>query len=581
MSSTSNRVLWSKSIQHRLALLMSLLVMTAMIALGVLFYLQFKHALNQRVLLQLSSIRQLKKVQIEEYLTKQFEQQESMLSDDSLRLDVKGWPIDTLHYFIENDSTVLTPAMRAHITGKKSYGRFDLSHLTTDGSMLLAYLMPMSEGKTLVSLDRAAKIQEILLERTGMGETGETYIVGHEGNLRTSSRFFPNNPPFQISANTQGVVAANNGEEGIDIIRDYRGVKVFSSYGPLLAEDLHWVILSEIDEVEALEPLGEVRRRLLIISILLFGFTIVGSFKLSSLLVRPLVKMKDLLKEMAKGNFDVDVPQRASGDEIQDMFEALDQLVSAVSRVRSFASRIGALELEEDYELLGDRDTLGKSLLSMRDKLKAFNQQEEAHQLQVQKSILQGQERERARLAKEMHDGVGPVLTSLKLMVQQLSIPDLEKVKIRDLLDDTITEVRRMTYNLMPQALMDFGVGHSLANLVDILADASNIDISYVNDMKSDSHLALDVHVGLYRIAQEALNNSIKHSGASKVHLSLTEFSDRISFYFQDNGNGFDTTESFVGSGLLNMQERTRVLGGIFGIHSDEKGTRIEIEIPT
>ncbi|NND06548.1 MAG: HAMP domain-containing protein [Saprospiraceae bacterium] len=580
MSINPVRVLWSKSIQHRLALLISLLVVTAMFALGLLFYLQFRHALNQRVLLQLSSIRQLKKVQIEEYLAQQSVHLDRLLAEDSILPDIAVWPEDSSCYSFQHDSLGLTAKMRIFLSKQTRYGRYDLTHLSVDGSIFLAYVLPTEDGKRIVFPDRAPKIQEILLERTGMGETGETYIVGPDGNLRTKSRFFPDTPPYEINANTMGVQEAVDGKEGAKIFKDYRDVKVFSSYGPLLAADLHWVILSEIDEVEALQPLAEVQRRLLFISILLVGLTIFGSFQLASLLVRPLVKMKDLLKEMARGNFDVKVPQRASRDEIQDMFQALDQLVDAVNRVRTFASQIGAMELEEHYELLSEQDALGKSLLNMREKLKAFNKKEEAHQLLVQKSILQGQEKERARLSKELHDGMGPVLTSLKLMIQQHQIPEEEKRKIRDLLDETITEVRRMTYNLMPQALIDFGVGQSLARLVDMVSDASKIDIVYVNDMMSDSHLALDVHVGLYRIAQEALNNSIKHSKASEIHLSLTEFPDRISFFFRDNGSGFDTTKNSVGSGLLNMRERSRVLGGTFEMKSNEEGTTIEIEIP-
>lgn len=137
-----------------------------------------------------------------------------------------------------------------------------------------------------------------------------------------------------------------------------------------------------------------------------------------------------------------------------------------------------------------------------------------------------------------------------------------------------------MTYNLMPQALVDFGVGEALANLTKMSAKISGVSIKYAHTMKKDSRLPDEVNIGLYRIAQEVLNNALKHSGAHEIKMSLTEFDDRISFYFQDDGHGFDTSKIYPGAGLINIRERCRLLRGSINLTSDMAGTTIEIEIP-
>ncbi|MCB0686706.1 MAG: sensor histidine kinase, partial [Saprospiraceae bacterium] len=260
-------------------------------------------------------------------------------------------------------------------------------------------------------------------------------------------------------------------------------------------------------------------------------------------------------------------------------FHALEQLIKSIKQTMMFADEIGRMNLDADYQLLGKGDRLGRSLIAMREKLKIMKLQEEQLQLMTQKSLLQGQERERERLSRDMHDGLGPLLTSLKMMIQRIRMIPEEKEKIKQTLDETISEVRRMTYNLMPQALVDFGVGAALENLVKMTSKASGLNIRYANSMK-ESRLPDTVNIGLYRIAQEALNNSLKHSGASEIKMSLTEFDDRISFYFEDNGQGFDVTKSYPGSGLLNIKERCRVLNGILHMESNQDGTVLEIEIP-
>jgi signal transduction histidine kinase len=98
--------------------------------------------------------------------------------------------------------------------------------------------------------------------------------------------------------------------------------------------------------------------------------------------------------------------------------------------------------------------------------------------------------------------------------------------------------------------------------------------------MKPGSGIPEEINIGIYRIAQEALNNALKYSNASEIKLSLTEFDDYIGLYMRDNGNGFNKDAERGGTGILNMQERARSLNGAFQIETSPHGTAIEVEIP-
>lgn len=560
-------------ITYKFAWAINLLIVPLLLLLSVLFYWQFRKVLDERVLLQLSSIKQLKSVQIEDYLKQEWEEFQS----EVFGLKANALVARSDLYLINPDSSSVLEALWPRFSSVKESGVYDLLAEGSDGELKLA-LVEVRDHKRFVKLIRPLKIQQILLERTGMGETGETYLVGPDYRLRSLSRFFPDSIPWNITAKTKGVERALSGEEGFDHIKDYRNIDVMSAYADIKFGNIHWAILSELDKSEAYQPLAAMKNRLIVILFLIISITILGAILLSRQLVKPLVKMKQYLSRMASGNYEQQI-STDRGDEIGDMFIALDQLVKSIRQTIRFADEIGNMNLAADYRMQGDNDRLGRSLIAMREKLKNLKDQEDKLMLATQKSLLQGQEKERERLSREMHDGLGPLLTSLKMMIQRLDLLPEDKQKVKQTLDETISEVRRMTFNLMPQALVDFGVGAALDNLVKMTSKASGIKMSYVYSMK-DARLPNSINIGLYRIAQEAINNSLKHSGASEIKMSLTEFEDRISFYFKDDGHGFDVNKSYPGSGLLNIKERCRILNGSVHIESGKQGTEIEIDIP-
>jgi signal transduction histidine kinase len=166
-------------------------------------------------------------------------------------------------------------------------------------------------------------------------------------------------------------------------------------------------------------------------------------------------------------------------------------------------------------------------------------------------------------------------------MVQSLELDKDTKKKISSILDDTINEIRRMTSDLMPPALTDFGVGKAMSNFTDLIRKSSGVSVYYDDSTKSaNSKLTPEINVCLFRVCQELINNSLKHSGAESINISLTEFDDKVSLYFRDNGKGFDVENVKHGSGLKNIRERIAVFDGYLHITSSNQGTEVEMEIP-
>ena len=190
-------------------------------------------------------------------------------------------------------------------------------------------------------------------------------------------------------------------------------------------------------------------------------------------------------------------------------------------------------------------------------------------------STFVGQEQERMRLAKEIHDGLGPILSTIKLNLDALYSELLNKVpddflhRLADsieLIDSLTTDMRNISRDLMPKVLSDFGLAAALENLCRSVNDSNKLKVGYytsVREKRYDNALEL----GLFRIGQELINNAIKHSDASIVNVQLIEHTDSLVLMVEDNGRGFDEiaiNQNNQGIGLINIESRAKALGGEF-----------------
>ncbi len=542
-----------------------------MLLLSSFFYNEFNKALDERILLQLTSIKRLKRVQIENYLHKKWEHFEE--SDQSMfpHFDSLTY-VDTLQI-----KELLTQANQQRTSLK---GIYDLTNQSASGEFLLLFIGSTKNNHSKAAWLYPVEISHILRERTGMGQTGETYLVGEDHRLRSESRFFPEKPPFSIEAKTVGVLKALENINGKSIIKDYRGVRVYSAFHSLEVMGLRLAILSEIDVEEALIPIHSMKSKLLRISLAVLSFGVLTSILIAWLLSRPVRLVQGFINQIAQGRQSIKIPKHSKLLEINETFSSLEQLKQAMEQLVKFSSEIGSMNLRATFEPRSIHDSLGHSLLQMRDRLREFNNKAKKSEQLARQSLLKGQENERQRLAKELHDGLGPFLTTLKLKIQSSNIENVLKSQIKAMIDETIIEVRRMTYNLMPQSLIDFGISEAINQMIESLKNSTDVDILYEIDSSAKVKVPDGISIAVFRIVQELINNTLKHAQASKIRLSLSLFSDKISLYYGDDGKGFDVNKAEKGLGIQNIKERIDAFDGFLAIQSSSNGIRVEIEIP-
>lgn len=208
-------------------------------------------------------------------------------------------------------------------------------------------------------------------------------------------------------------------------------------------------------------------------------------------------------------------------------------------------------------------------------------------QLEVNKALVKGEEQERQRVSMELHDGLGSLLSVMKLNlsmiaddVQKLS-PETLKVyeNTLQLLNKSHEELRSISHNLMPPVLERYGLQEAILNLKEeIDSKIINIDFHFV---ALNERLPIEIEVTIYRIIQELIQNIIRHSGANKATIQLTKEETLFTIIAEDNGKGITQNDSKSGQGLSSMKNRTIMLNGTFTIDRvQQKGTTIIVEIP-
>jgi len=201
--------------------------------------------------------------------------------------------------------------------------------------------------------------------------------------------------------------------------------------------------------------------------------------------------------------------------------------------------------------------------------------------------VVDAQEVERRRLARELHDETGQALTSILLglrAVEEADIGDEAReatARLREQVVETLHDVRRLAVELRPSALDDFGLVPALERLVETFREQTGIPVE-LETVLGETRLPPPVETALYRIVQEALTNVIKHSRASRVSVLVTRKGDSVAAVVEDDGVGFTPDEVRDGGlGLVGMRERIALLGGRLTVESEpERGTTLVAVVP-
>jgi len=197
--------------------------------------------------------------------------------------------------------------------------------------------------------------------------------------------------------------------------------------------------------------------------------------------------------------------------------------------------------------------------------------------------VLSAQEAERRRIAQELHDQIGQNLTAVLLELKRLQGHVTDEwadtlVDAQELARESLEELRRISYELRPAALDDLGLASALESLATAVARRADIEVALAVAPRLPP-LAYDVELAVYRIAQEALTNAVRHSGCTRARVRLTAEDGAVYLRVADDGHGLGALPK-SGGGIRGMRERALMIGGrlVLGV-SDEGGVEVELRI--
>ena len=220
---------------------------------------------------------------------------------------------------------------------------------------------------------------------------------------------------------------------------------------------------------------------------------------------------------------------------------------------------------------------IDKNLTEIDKKEIELQQMNEAHIT----AIIDAQDKERQRIATDLHDGLIQTLTAASYKMET-AIQDKSVKDARSLINSAIIETRNIAHNISPPLLKEFGMIPALKSLSEQIKEQSGLNITF-RSYEFTGHLKNKIELALYRITQEALRNIEKHAEAKNVSIQLIQHPDSIVLIIEDDGKGFDVSKNMTGKGmgLMNMQERATAINGHLIINSSsEMGTEIIVEIP-
>lgn len=690
------------TIREKLVIFYIALGFIAVSVLGVYSFLSAREAILNRSFEQLTSVREVKKARLQQFFHDRIKETELLAStpqvfDVSQTQNINTSEVDSFllkgnyissihivqlnsqkifskkigntsklnsHYSHETDSILLNIAQQT--IANKNTQIFDYKKIT--GEYVINISTPITSKQQtksilIISISSQA-INEIMLEKNafgGLGESGESYLVGKDYLMRSSSRF-KDQSLLITQVKTFAVEQSFLKQSGIQIIKDYRGIDVLSSYSPVQIASIEWAIMAEIDFKEVMLPVFAIRNDIILMSAFIILMLSAFSFILSLKITNPLLKLRTVAIEIAKGNYGKTI-EIESKDEVGELTESFNhmsvQIMEQTKILREREKRLHHFyQATTDGIILHNRGTVilinqaitnitqftSDDLIGKHIQMCIILPQPEIVKLHPQKhnfetdcirkdgslfpveiienpieyegnivgamvirdiserrnsefklaeernkrvtSFIDGQEDERKRLSRELHDGIGQSLIGIKMQLEMLKLTENEKNTdildtIKSFVNQTIQDVRRVSNNLMPSVLRDIGLKLAIQKLCDETEKNTGITIHY--DAETVTKIPDDRIKGyLYRITQEAIHNAVKHSQASEMSIMLIQEPTKVRLIIEDNGIGFDEHDlSHRGKGLYSMQERVSILHGNITIStSPGKGVYIDVRIP-
>ena len=256
----------------------------------------------------------------------------------------------------------------------------------------------------------------------------------------------------------------------------------------------------------------------------------------------------------------------------------LRRAFAPLNRLTALMRRVEPLEPGKRIPVYGDDREVVELTRAFNDMLDRL----EAERRESARRSLEAQEGERRRVAQELHDEVGQTLTAIVLQLDRLARK--AEPTLRAALEDTresaresLGDVRRIAQRLRPETLEDLGLPSALQALCDRVAEQGGVRVR--TQLDPDPRVEADVELVMYRVAQEALTNVLRHAEAAEVQVELTRRDGGVTLRVADDGRGIDS-QAEGGGGLQGMRERALLVGGQLAVRQRRRGTEVSLEVP-
>jgi two-component system, NarL family, sensor kinase len=322
---------------------------------------------------------------------------------------------------------------------------------------------------------------------------------------------------------------------------------------------------------------------------LAFEYDKLGDYKNANEYNKQYVSIHDSLTDADNFKVVADIQNRYDRSKKENeiiKLNAANKQKSTVNKIL-IASGIGLLL----FSLLGYRNFKNKQKVAKQQQQlqqQKITELEKDKQLLAIDAMLKGQEEERSRIAKDLHDGLGGMLSGTKLsfinMKENLVLTPENAIlfdKSLSMLDNTIADLRKVAHNLMPEALVKFGLDEAVKDFCSSIQSSSNLKVVY-QQVGEKRKLTNTAEVFTYRIIQELVNNAVKHAGAKQIIVQLNINSHKLSITVEDDGKGFDINSiaNSKGAGMDNIKYRVQYFNGTLDIvTAPGKGTSVNIEL--